>query len=254
VEGTRNYTHMKKTTLTLICLVALCSANGQDPVNYNKQLYDTYVKGEIGQWKEIISEMSRDYEITDSQNLLYDLCFAYYGYIGYLISKEEDKAAKEVLEDAVKKTKKLEKELDSRPDVLALQGALLGYRIVLSKFSSMFLGPKALKYIKTAYESASTCFNCNVEMGNMKFYTPKFLGGSKTEAIPYYKKAVDLLETSTLKSDRNWIYMNTVLLLANAYKETGQQENACQLYKHLLEYEPAAEWIRKDLYSKCRTK
>ena len=130
---------------------------------------------------------------------------------------------------------------------------MLGYRIILSKFSSLFLGPKALKYINTAYESASTCFNCNTEMGNMKFYTPKFLGGSKTEAVQYYEKAVEILEKSKLKTERNWIYMNAVLLLANAYKETGQQEQACHLYKQLLEYEPAAEWIRKDLYSKCQT-
>ena len=245
---------MKKIALILICIAAVNFANGQGHTDYNKKLYDSYVKDEIGQWKKIISEMSREHEITDNQSLLYDLCFAYYGYIGYLISREEDKAAKEVLDDAVKKTKKLEKELNSRHDVMALQGALLGYRIVLSKFSSLFLGPKALKYIKTAYESANTCFNCNVEMGNMKFYTPKFLGGSKTEAIPYYIKAVELLETSTLKSDRNWIYMNTLLLLANAYTETGQQESACQLYKQLLEYEPAADWIRKDLHSKCGTK
>lgn len=62
-----------------------------------------------------------------------------------------------------------------------------------------------LQIIKTAYESADTCFNCNTEMGNMKFYIPKFLGGSKTEAVIYYEKAVAILESSKLKTDHNWI-------------------------------------------------
>jgi len=227
-------------------------AHGQGNPNFNQQLYQSYVKGEMAPWKGIIREMDQEYEGTGDQTLLYDLCFAYYGYIGYLISQEDEKAARKELDLAMKRTDELEKILDGRHDVLALQGALLGYRIVLSKFTSMFSGPKAMKYINTAYESADIYFNCNVEMGNMRFYTPKFLGGSKMESIPYYQKAVEILEKSRLKTDRNWIYMNTVLLLANAYNETGQEKRACQLYEKMLAYEPSAEWIRKDLYSKCK--
>ncbi|MDF1576567.1 MAG: hypothetical protein P1P86_15385 [Bacteroidales bacterium] len=244
---------MKKIILILFLMVLVPLARGQDRNAYNHRLYISYIGERMDQWKGILSEMKQEYERSDNPTLLYDLCFAYYGYIGYLISKERDNDAKEALKDAMKFSDQLEESLNGRPDVLALQGALLGYLIVLSKFSSMFLGPKALKYINTAYESSNTCFNCNTEMGNMKFYTPKFLGGSKTEAIQYYEKGVQLLEKSKLKTDRNWIYINTVLLLANAYAETGQQEPACKLYRQLLEYEPAANWIRKDLYSKCQT-
>lgn len=252
MEGKRNTPEMKKIACILILLALLPFARGQGSNSYNKRLYESYVRGEMAPWKGIIQEMSREYERTGDQVLLYDLCFAYYGYIGYLISEEEEKEARRELDLAMTLTDELYEILDGRHDALALQGALLGYRIVLSKFTSMFSGPRAMKYIKTAYESSDIYFNCNVEMGNMLFYTPKFLGGSQTEAIPYYQKAVEILETSRLKTDRSWIYMNTVLLLANAYKETGRQDLACQLYKQVLEYEPAADWIRKDLYSKCK--
>jgi len=244
---------MKKITLLLLLTFLVTLTRGQDRNTYKQRLYSTYIGEQMHQWKGIISEMNQEYERTSNPVLLYDLCFAYYGYIGYLLSKEEEKEAKEALKTAMRKSDILEERLPGRADVLALQGAFLGYRIVLSKFSSMFLGPKAFKYINTAYESSSTCFNCNVEMGNMKFYTPKFLGGSKTEAIQYYEKGVALLENSKLKTERDWIYMNTVLLLANAYVDTGQQERACKLYEHLLKYEPKADWIRRDLYlKKCQ--
>jgi tetratricopeptide (TPR) repeat protein len=242
-----------KSITTLVLLFAIIPvASPQEPTDYRQKLYDSYIRDQMHEWEQIITDMELEYEKSENQALLHELCFAYYGYIGYLLSLEEDKKAKKVLDLAMKKTKLLEEHQEDKPDVLALQGAMLGYKIVISKFSSMFLGPKANKYIKRAFETGENCFNCYSEMGNMKFYTPKFLGGSKTEAIPYYEKAVAILENSRLKTDRDWIYINTVLQLANAHKEAGQQERACTLYKSILEYEPKAEWIRKDLYAECK--
>ena len=242
---------MKRFVILLLVISVFPAAWAQEQASYRQKLYDSYVGDQMQEWEEIIMDMENEYELTGKQALLYELCFAYYGYVGYLMSLEKDKDAKKVLGAAMDKTKLLEKTMEDRPDVLALRGAMLGYRIVLSKFTSMFLGPKALKYITTAYETGENCFNCNTEMGNMKFYTPGFLGGSKTEAVTYYEQALSILESSRLKTDRDWIYMNTVLLLANAYKETGQKDRACELYTSILEYEPNAEWIRKDLYAKC---
>jgi len=243
---------MRNILLLFLLILAIPSVRGQETNDYKQRLYHSYVKDQMHLWKGIIEEMNQEYVLTGDEKLLYELCFARYGYIGYLISEEEDKAAKKRLREAEKRTEELGEILNDRHDVMALRGALLGYRIVLSKFSSIYLGPRALKYIETAYESADTCFNCNVEMGNRLFYTPKFLGGSKPESIPYYEKAVEILETSTLKTERNWIYMNTVLMLANVYKETDQTDRACLLYEKLLEYEPEADWVRDRLYSKCQ--
>lgn len=247
---------IRKTLIVLLVLMFMPVVHGQWGSSYNQELYSSYVKGDMDDWEGIIQNMNREYVAGNDQLILYDMCFAYYGYIGYLLSDEEyeEKEIKPILNQAMDRTKELEKNLDGRHDVLALQAALIGYRIILSKFSSLFLGPRAFKYIKKASESAESCFNCNTETANMKFYTPKFLGGSKAEAIPYYEKAVELLENSSLKSDHTWIYMNTVIMLANAYKETGKDELACKLYEQLLEYEPEANWIRDDLYSKCESK
>ena len=243
---------MRKILVLFLLILAIPSVRGQGPDDYQQRLYHSYVKDEMHLWKGIIEEMSQEYDLTSDERLLYDLCFTWYGYIGYLISMEEDKAAKAELREAEKRTEELGEILNNRHDVMALQGALLGYRIVLSKFSSIYLGPRALKYIETAYESADTCFNCNVEMGNRLFYTPRILGGSVSESVPHYEKAVELLEASPLKTEHNWIYMNTVLMLANVYKETDQKELACLLYEQLLEYEPEADWVREKLYSKCQ--
>ena len=243
---------MRKLLALFLLILAIPDAQGQSTNDYSQRLYNSYVKDQLHLWEGIIEEMNQEYMVTQDKSLLYDLCFTWYGYIGYLMDKEEDKAAKKGVREAEEKVKELEEVLNSRHDVLALHGAILGYRIVLSKFSAIYLGPRTMKYIKTAFESADTCFNCNVEMGNRFFYVPKAFGGSKTEAVQYYEKAVELLESSALKTERNWIYINTVLMLANAYKETGQNDRACLLYEQILEYEPGADWIRDRLYSKCK--
>ena len=243
---------MKRVAIILLLFAVIPFVGGQDSDDYNQKLYQSYVENEMYLWKGIIVEMDQEYEMTRDIALLYDLCFAWYGYIGFLINEEDNKAAKEELRDAEQRAEELGEVLNNRHDVMALRGALTGYRIVLSKFTSLYLGPRALKYINTAYKSTDTCFNCNVEMGSRLFYTPRILGGSKREAVQHYEKAVELLETSPLKTEHNWIYMNTVLMLANAYKETDHMKLACKLYKQLLEYEPEADWVRNKLYSKCQ--
>lgn len=232
----------------VVLFIPLCISAQE---SYRQRLYESYVHKRMHLWEGIIGEMNRRYEQTGDQDLLHQLCFAYYGYIGYLISEEEDAAGKESLKVALNRTARLEEVTGGSPEVLALQGALLGYKIVLSKFSSLVSGPKALRYIKKANEAPGNCFNCHMEMGNMKFYTPAFLGGSKAEAIPYYERAVELVERSSLKKERDWIYMNTLLLLANAYSETGRKDRAQALYESLLEYEPRATWIRKEYCPGC---
>ena len=245
---------MKSKVILIIFIIFLAAyhAIGQGTYDFERRLYNSYVNGKITEWKYVILDMTAKYKQEKETELLYSLCFAQYGYIGYCISNGLKKEAEEFLKDVVKNTKELDDLYDGRHDVLALQGAILGYRMVLSKFRAIYLGPKASKLIITASESSNTYFNCSLEMGNMLFYTPKILGGSKKEAIRYYQKAVEIIEQSTQKEDRNWIYINTVLFLANAYYETGSRDLACDLYAGLLDYEPRATWIRDDLYMRCR--
>ena len=239
-------------SVVLLIFTALQMLPAQEQYDFTQRLYGSYVNDEMHRWEGIIEEMDRKYESNRDASLLYELCFAWYGYIGYLLNEEHNKVAKQELKEALERSEELESLYPERPDVLALRGAYVGYRIVLSKFSALYLSSKALKYINAAYESSETCYNCNSVAGSRYFYVPKLLGGSKEKAVPYYEKAVELLEQSSLKTGRSWLYINEVLMLANAYKDTGHPERACELYEQVLEYEPNAQWIRDRLYSKCQ--
>lgn len=242
---------MKTRMITLALLFLAFIATAQNTADFEQRLYHSYVDDRIMDWKDIIPEMKSQYQKTKDKELLYSLCFAQYGYIGFCIGEDKTREAKRCLKDARANSKLLEKVYHGRHDILALQGALLGYQIILSKFSSLYLGPKAFKLINTASESSDKYFNCSLEYGNIRYFTPTFLGGSKKEAIAYYKNAVDILENSPKLEEQNWIYINTLLLLTNAYYETGSRNMACKYYKQILEYEPRANWIRDEMDTKC---
>jgi len=235
----------------LLCLISTYSF-GQGLAHFEQHLYNSYVDGNILDWEEIITKMKASYLEERQTELLYSLCFAQYGYIGYCIDRDLEKEAKECLRDARKNANELDILYNGRHDVLALQGALLGYQIMLSKFSAMYLAPKTFKLINTASASSDTYFNCSLEIGNMRYFTPKFLGGSKEEAISYYKNAVEIIENSSLKEEHNWIYINTVLFLANAYYETDSRDLACELYERILNYEPKINWLRDEMLENCK--
>ncbi|MDA3823668.1 MAG: hypothetical protein PF450_13800 [Bacteroidales bacterium] len=241
---------------TKIRAIVLCfftlHVSGQGKADFDQRLYASYIDEKIIDWKDIIVDMTAKYQENNEPELLYSICFAQYGYIGYCIGNDLEEEAKEALKEANTNAKKLENIYDGRHDILALQGAFLGFEIMLSKFRSLYLGPKAYKLINAASESSDTYFNCSLEIGNMRYFTPKFLGGSKEEAIDYYKNAVKLLESGSKKKDKNWMYINVNLLLAHAYYDTGLEDLACKQYKKILEYEPAVNWIRDEYSEKCQ--
>lgn len=242
-----------KIKLFILLLFAISSkVIGQELVDYEQDLYSSYVEGKMKDWKGIIADMKVTYKKEKDRELLYSLSFAQYGYIGYCIDKGMDKEAKESLKDARKNAKELEVLYDGRHDVLALQGAFLGFKIMLSKFSAMYLAPQTFKLINTASASSDKYFNCSMEIGNMRYFTPKFLGGSKEEAIEYYINAVHIIESSLKKEEHNWMYINVLLLLANAYYDTDSKELACQTYERILEYEPRVSKVRDEMNKRCK--
>lgn len=244
--------YFKASILTSMLCLFISQGMAQENIEFEHRLYDLYVDGKIADWESIITEMDASYQESGNRDLLYSMSFAQYGYIGYCISKDMESEAKAMIKEVFRNTNKLEEIYKGRHDILALQGALYGYKIMLSKFSAMYLAPKCFKLINTASESSGIYFNCSLEMGNLLFYTPGFLGGSKEEAINYYVNAVEILDTKVQRKEKDWLYINTLLILAKAYYETDSLHLSCELYERIISYESKADWIREEFYVQCK--
>jgi hypothetical protein len=96
---------MKTKIVTVFLFLISSYSYGQGSADFEMRLYNSYIDGDMMDWKEIIMDMSASYHKEEQMELLYSLCFAQYGYIGYCISEDLEKEAKECLKDAMKKSK-----------------------------------------------------------------------------------------------------------------------------------------------------
>ena len=222
-----------------------CLVLGQD---YQSRIYSAYIQNDMNSWKTVMDEIEANYETSLGTALLYELVEAEYGYVGYCISVKRKKEARILLEKAEDHLQLLLKDYKDDPRVLSLQGAFYGLRISLTPLKAPVYGKKSMEANHRALQLGPSEPQAWMEKANIEFYKPAVFGGSKKEAVPLYKKAVRLYESDPQRTSQNWLYMNCLAGLGIAYEETGQIQDAGEVYRKLLILEPSFSWIRDDLY------
>jgi len=222
--------------------------------DFRNEIYLAYITGDMAQWKTIMDRMETESERTGDPFLLYRTTEAQYGYIAYCISAGKKGAAKEYLQKAEKNIKKLLAYNEEWANVHALQGALYGFRVSLEPFKAPFYGKKSTESNERSLILSRDDPQGWMEKANIEYYKPAIFGGSKEQAVPYYEKAVGLYELEPALTDHNWMYLNCLAALANAYAGTGKYHEADRLYRRILKIEPAFKWIRDEVYPEFKLK
>lgn len=209
------------------------------------QIYTSFIKGDVPLWERSIRELERIYANTSTDEVLYDLLLARYGYIAFSM-EENPAAARKQLDQAEKELEKLLRNPSWLSSAKAMQGAFLGFRISLRPISAVLLGPRSYKAINEAVEADENNPVGWMEMANSRFYTPSAFGGSKQEARDYYLKSVQLFEKD-LKPNQKWLYLNSLVGLAKSYQYLDRIDLAVATYKKALTFEPEFKWVRDEL-------
>jgi len=256
MEGTtgkdmKYYFKYYRLLLVLVLVFSSLAGMAQDIYMYRSRIYDSYARGEMGGWRTAIEEMEKEYEGTGSEALLHELVLSQYGFIGYCLKEDMKKEASYHLERAVNNLEILKGRRPGSAELMALEGAFMGYEMGIHKLKAMVLGPKAKEKIDSAVEKDPNTIRTLLEKANQLNFSPKIVGGNREEAVEYYKKVISLIEADTRNLSKNWIYVNTVVVLAFAYEELGNNSYACALYEKLIEYDENITWVKDDLYSDC---
>jgi len=256
MEGTkdRNMKLAKTKYPFLILLFALLQliAGAQNINDYRARVYNSYAGGDMSDWKVVLTEMEKEYEKTGDRLLLEELFTAQYGYIGFCLKEERKKEASKYLDKARSGLEILKSENPENAKYLALEGALLGYEMGIHKIKAMVLGPKAKEKIDAAVEKDPRHIRTMLEKANQLNFSPKIVGGNKEEAVEYYNKVIDTMEADPASLQYNWIYINTLIVLAQVHEKMGNNTYACAIYEKIMDYDPGIKWVRTDLYSGCR--
>ena len=237
MERTKRFTIM-----TMLLVFSLFTLSAQ----YKQDIYNAYISNNMGVWKATIDEMEAKEKKSDE--FLLELINYQYGYIGWCLGNKENKQAKEYLKLAEKNLKSLKKISLYPSYVDAYQSAFYGYAIGLNKLKAPFIGPKSISAAKKSMEENPNNPYGFIQYANAQFYMPPIFGGSKTEALEYYKQAQTIMEEDPVVMKNDWNYLSLLTNMAEAYTEIKEYDMAELYYKKILKIEPSFLWVKNELY------
>lgn len=216
------------------------------------EIYSAYIDNKMERWKAVIDRMEA---INDKDNeLLLELVNYQYGYIGYCIGFDRKDEARTYLSLAQENLDILEKRNYNLSMVSAYRSAFYGFRIGLNPVTAPVNGKRSMDNAKTALKLDPSNYLAYVQHGNIQFYMPAAFGGSKKEALEYYLKAKDILESGRSSVKGDWNYLSLMIVIGQTYTYLKDYNSAQRTYEDLLRMEPGFKYVRDDLYPKLLKK
>ena len=214
--------------------------------NYKSDIYSAYIRGDIGKWKNIIDLMGQQQVKTN--DFLLELTNYQYGYIGWSIGNQKKKEAEKYLKMVEENLKILEKANYKMSVVNSYRSAVCGFYIGLNKFKAPFLGKKSIDYAKSAMAQDKKNPFGYIQYGHCLFYMPSLFGGSKQEALVYFKKAEELMLQNEKQLKKDWNYLSLLTLIGQSYLILKDYELARVYYEKAITAEPGFIWVKSELY------
>lgn len=232
--------------LTIIILIFITFSTLKAQNTYGKIVYNAYIAGDMQKWAAVINTMEKNGEYKTLEQKL-ELISYYYGYIGYQLGLKNYDQAEKLLSKAEKHIAAALAQNPRNATANAFRGSFIGFKIALSKFKAITLGPESASYINKAFESDKNNIQAVVDRANSYFYTPALFGGNKNEAIKLYNHGVKLIETGK-HTEQNWFYLSVLTTLAKAYEKMHKNAEALTIYRKILHIEPNFNWVKNELY------
>jgi tetratricopeptide (TPR) repeat protein len=213
--------------------------------SYKNKIYDAYISNNMPMWRNIIDEMENSK--SKDKVFLMELINFQYGYIGYCIGAGKMDEAEKYLDLAENNLEKSDKLGAESSQISAYKSAFYGYEIGINKMKAPFIGPKSVKYSKLSMEQNPQNPMGYIQYGNSQFYMPPVFGGSKSEAIEYFKKAEKLMEKDKVKIENNWNYLSLLALIGQSYFAMDDYKNAKIYYEKALAVESNFLYVKNEL-------
>ncbi|WP_175416194.1 tetratricopeptide repeat protein [Aggregatimonas sangjinii] len=200
----------------------------------------------MDKWYDIMTTYEKKVDVKSKAEQL-ELISYYYGYTAWLIGAEKNDTAELYIDKSEKIIDELLETSPEDPTLLAFKGSFIAFTIGITNLKAIYLGPKSMRYINKSIELDPENIQGNIEKGNSMYYMPSAFGGDKAEAIEYYLKAIAGFEDQELVVN-NWMYINTMTALGQAYEATEQIQLAKLCYEKIIRIFPNFMWVEDELY------
>lgn len=233
----------KKRILILLLLVFIGLIS---EASYKRNIYEAFITGDMNKWKMIIDDL--DKQPGKSNQLYLELLEYDYGYIAYCIGNKKDDEAKYYYEKGKEIISLLEKKGYELAKVYAFKSAFYGYAIGFKPYQAPVIGPRSIHYARESVKIDKANPHGYNLLGHIRYYMPVIFGGSKKEAIEYYRKAEALMESQVEGVKDDWNYIGLLTTIAVAYSEIDDYKNAQLYFDKVMKFEPNLYWVKYELY------
>jgi tetratricopeptide (TPR) repeat protein len=246
---------MKKTILTIAFFwLAIVSLGYAQPVDAlleegNKLLYKADVEFDLTSYLKARGLFERALA-ADKDDYLSSYLLAYTDYklaVYYMQMKDKQKL-ENCLDSATKLLKSIIRTNDSNAEAISLLGTVYGIEVVLDPSLGPSKGSQNVALTSEAMEIAPNNPRVVLQKGISKFNTPEFFGGSKDEALDYFKEAILIFERIDNSSTKiTWGYLDALAWLGKTYLWLGDYEAAISVYNKALQIEPEFSLVKNSL-------
>lgn len=223
--------------LPIVLLLSLIAISASAQQQYTDAvLYKAYLATNMKVWDAYIH--ASDWAHASKNERARILNYEY----GYVATAIDTKAA-----DATWHLEQFEQHIEAMKGVLP-ESTLYTYRSAAASYRALMgnlvkNGIKAIQHIKKARECSMTDPLALNLSGCVEMYSPAVLGGSKKQAIEYFKESIRILEERG-DTINNWNYLGSLMSLAQCIEKTDGKEAAIRECKHILTIEPNFSFIR----------
>lgn len=243
---------MKKNLLFIICLVQAAVMHAQQSIQDIQ--YKAYLSEEsLTLWKQAITASQAALnQRPGNDSLLFNLVLAQYGLMNATMRTQDEDTFDKYYSKAVESVDELMGRNKKWGELAALQSAIYDLKMGYSPMHGVVLGSKSSALIEKATRlSPLSPFVWKVYAAS-KFFKPEMFGGNIDEAIDAYKKSIQLYETKG-PIRTNWLYLDTLAFLGQAYIKKGNKADALALLEKALKVEPNFNWVKNVLLPKAKS-
>ena len=227
---------MKTSFFFVLLAVCLTSAAQQ---TLDEKMYHAYLQRNPAEWIIVVDQSKKEHSQSPTDaTRKFKSAFAHFSLLSStMATKDED-----LFDKYLDGTKDLLKELIDKNQHAAESKALLsatyGLQMGYSPMKGILLGGKSSKLAEEAKTEAPLSPITWRVYGSSKYYTPASFGGDVNEAIAALEKSVKLFESKPSELKHNWLYIDTLVLLAQAYSRNNENAKATSLYQKAISIEP----------------
>ena len=248
---------MKKVIRSIVAtlVLAFCFQPTQAQSPETKQLtYSAYLGQGLSKWEEALKEVESQYTASDQPSDLINIVHVKYGLLNATMAEQDEDSFDKYLEGA-KEDLDFILELDPKhADAHTVKAAVLSLQIAYSPLKGMFLGPKSDTHIEKALKYEPESAFAWKMFASSKLFTPAMFGGDIEEAVKSYEKAINLFEKNDSDIAINWLYLDALAWLGQAYMRNERHDEAVSTFEKALEIEPNFGWVKFALLPAAKEK